>query len=74
VAAGQEADGRTAELERRNRELSILNRIAEGLNREVDLTRALDTVLTQVGNLLGLHTGWVWLLNERTGESYLAAS
>lgn len=42
--------------------------------REVDLTRSLDTLLAQAGDLLDLHTGWVWLLNERTGGSYLAAS
>ena len=62
------------EFQRRNRELSILNAIAEALNREVDLTRALHTVLLQVTTLLDLQTSWVWLLHEATGESYLAAS
>ena len=62
------------EFQRRNRELSILNTIAEALNREVDLTRALHTVLVQVTTLLDLQTSWVWLLHETTGESYLAAS
>ena len=70
----RDIEERTTQLERRNRELSILNEIAGGLNREVDLTRALDIVLAQVSDLLGLHTGWVWLLNENTGESYLATS
>lgn len=67
-----EYHSRTAQLERRNRELSILNKIAEGLNREVDLTQSLNTVLLQVIDLLGLQTGWVWLLDEKTGQSYLA--
>ena len=67
-------DNRTAQLERRNRELSILNKIAEGLNREVDLTQALNSVLLQVIDLLDLNTGWVWLLDEQMDQSYLAAS
>ena len=62
------------ELRRRNRELSILNTIAEALNREVDLDQALRAVLAQVANLLDLRTGWIWLLHEETGESYLAAA
>jgi two-component system, NarL family, sensor kinase len=63
----------TEKLKRRNRELSILNIIASALNREVDLTRALDTALAQVAKLLDLRTGWIWLLREETGEAYLAA-
>lgn len=58
----------------RNRELSILNTIAEALNRSVDLNEALRIALAQATELLGLHTGWVWLLDERTGDSYLAAA
>jgi two-component system NarL family sensor kinase len=64
----------TQKLERRNRELSILNAIAEALNREVDLDRALRTALAQVAELLDLHTGWIFLLDEETGEPYLAAA
>jgi two-component system NarL family sensor kinase len=64
----------TDPLQRRNLELSILNGIAEALNREVDLAPALDAALTQVAQLLDLKTGWVWLLREDTGEAYLAAS
>ena len=61
-------------LERRNRELSILNSIAQALNGSVDLPQALNTALGQVAALLGLHTGWIWLLDDETGESYLAAA
>ena len=64
----------TTQLERRNRELSILNSIAQALNREVNLTSALQTALGQVADLLDLKTGWIWLLEEQTGASYLAAS
>ena len=62
----------TEQLRRRNRELAILNSIAEALNHQVDLTRALQTVLDQVGALFDLTTGWVWLIHDKTGESYLA--
>ncbi|HEX6386440.1 MAG TPA: GAF domain-containing sensor histidine kinase [Anaerolineae bacterium] len=61
-------------LRRRNRELSILNSIAQALNRSVDLEQALQTVLAQVAELLDLQTGWVWLLHEESGDSYLAAA
>src|SRR5437879_10115344 len=61
-------------LQRRNRELSILNSIAAALNRSVDLDEALRAALAQAADLLGLHTGWIWLLHEETGESYLAAA
>jgi two-component system, NarL family, sensor kinase len=64
----------TAKLKRRNRELSILNAIAAALNREVDLTDALRTVLAQVAELLDLETGWIWLLREDSGTAYLAAA
>ncbi len=64
----------TEKLEKRNRELSILNAIAEALNREVDLSRALHVALAQVAELLNLRTGWVFLLDEQTGKTYLAAT
>ncbi|MBA3469420.1 MAG: GAF domain-containing sensor histidine kinase [Herpetosiphonaceae bacterium] len=63
-----------AALSRRNRELSILNSIAEALNRSLQLDEALRTALALVGQLLSLHTGWVWLLREDSAESYLAAA
>lgn len=60
-------------LERRNRELSIFSAIAQALNAEVDLRRALDTALAQTLELFDLQTGWVWLSDEVTGVSYVAA-
>ena len=62
------------ELQRRNRELSILNSIAQALHREIDLDRALNVVLAQVAELFGLRTGWIFLVHEETDETYLAAS
>lgn len=61
-------------LRRRNSELSILNTIAEALNREVDLDRALQTALVHVAELLDLQTGWIFLLHEETEQFYPAAS
>ena len=68
------AESDTEKLQRRNRELSILNVIASALNREVDLTRTLNSTLAQIAELLDLRTGWIWLLREETGEPYLAAT
>ncbi len=67
-------DTDTAKLQRRSRELSILKAIAEALNREVDLDRALHVALLQVVELFDLRTGWIWLLREDTGEPYLAVA
>ncbi|MCA0351011.1 MAG: GAF domain-containing sensor histidine kinase [Chloroflexi bacterium] len=63
-----------AVLARRNHELMILNQIAEALNRSTQLDQALQTVLELVAELLGLHTGWVWLLREDQTTHYLAAA
>ena len=60
-------------LKRRNQELTILNAITEALNQQVDLQAALDTALVRVIELFGLRTGWIWLINEKTGNPYLAA-
>lgn len=59
---------------RSDRELAILNEIAQALNRSVDLDEALQTTLAHMATLFDLHTGWIWLRNERTDEFYLAAA
>jgi two-component system NarL family sensor kinase len=59
---------------RRNYELTILNAIAQALNSSVDLDQALHAALAQVAEMLDLRTGWIWLLHDDTGESYLAAA
>lgn len=64
----------SAELQRRNRELSILNTIAKALNQEVNLQHALQTTLYHVTEMCDVQTGWIWLLDEDTTEPYLAAA
>ncbi len=63
----------TASLLSNNRDLAVLYVIAGHLNRKVDVHEALQEVLAQVTKLLGLQTGWVWLLDEQD-EPYLAAA
>jgi two-component system, NarL family, sensor kinase len=62
-----------ASLLRHNRELFILNAIAESLNVSIDLEQTLNIALVQVAGLLDLEAGWIWLLHEDTGDPYLAA-
>jgi two-component system NarL family sensor kinase len=64
----------TQELQRRNHELTILNHIAEALNRSTDLEEILSNTLAQVTELFELQTGWVWLMKEDGDEVYLAAT
>ncbi len=64
----------TKDLRRLNHELSVLNEIARELNRSVDLGEALGFTLAQVAELLGLRTGWIWLMNDDSSEPYLAAA
>jgi two-component system NarL family sensor kinase len=59
---------------RRTRELRILNAIAEALNSAPDVQQALTRTLSLVAELLGLRTGWVWLLDPETGHFYRAAA
>ncbi|HEX3643812.1 MAG TPA: GAF domain-containing sensor histidine kinase [Ktedonobacteraceae bacterium] len=56
-----------------NRDLAVLYDIAGYLNHQVDVHQALHEVLARVTELLGLQTGWVWLINEQNSPS-LAAS
>lgn len=61
-------------LRQRVRELEILTVIAEALNRPLELQESLGIALSKVSELLSLHTGWVYLLNEGSGLPYLAAT
>jgi len=65
---------KTGDLRRLNHELSVLNAIARELNRSVNLDQALRFTLSQVAELLGLRTGWIWLVRESSPEPYLAAA
>jgi two-component system NarL family sensor kinase len=62
------------QLRSRNRELFILNAIAEALSRSIKIEDALRATLARAAELLGLRTGWVWLLHPESGMPYLAAS
>src|SRR5438105_6496542 len=55
------------------RELSILNAVAEALNSSPDVRQALEKTLGLVAAMLGLRTGWVWLLDQDTNRFYDAA-
>jgi two-component system NarL family sensor kinase len=68
------SNGAKKDLRRLNHELSVLNEIARQLNRSVNLGEALAFTLAQVAELLGLRTGWIWLMNENSSEPYLAAA
>jgi len=65
---------KTGGLKRLNHELSVLNGITRELNRSVNLDQALRYTLSQVAELLGLRTGWIWLIQESSPEPYLAAA
>ena len=62
------------QLQRLNRELVDLNAIARVLNQSTELEETMQATLVQVAELLGLKTGWIFLLDEAQGEMYLAAS
>ncbi len=55
-------------------ELGILYAVAEALNSAADVRQALERTLELVAGLLGLRTGWVWLLDSETSQFYSAAA
>ena len=60
------------ELERRNRELAILNSIARELNSTINLDETLKKALSETLDLLDLNTGWIYLIDRDSGEPRLA--
>jgi two-component system, NarL family, sensor kinase len=56
------------------RDLRILKDIAEALNSAADVDRALRESLSLVVKLLGMRTGWVWLIDRHTGRFYSATA
>src|SRR5207253_9492600 len=56
------------------RELEIVGTTAEALNSAPTVQRALDRTLELVTDLLGLQTGWVWLIDPETDHIYSAAA
>ena len=57
----------------REQEPSILHEIAKALKRGIQINFALQVALAQVVELFQLRTGWIFLMDEATGEPYLAA-
>ena len=55
------------------RELGVVNAVAEALNSSPDVRQALERTLSLVADMLGLRTGWVWLLDQDTNRFYDAA-
>jgi two-component system, NarL family, sensor kinase len=55
-------------------ELEIIGSVAEALNSAPSIEEALDRTLALVTDLLGLQTGWVWLVDPETGHIYLASA
>jgi len=64
----------TQTLQRRNHELTVLNHIAEALNREVNLKDALETSLQKIVKLFDLTTGWIFLKDDDSGKFYTAVT
>ena len=56
------------------RELEIVGAVAEALNSSPSVQQALERTLELVTDLLGLQTGWVWLVDPETDHIYSAAA
>jgi len=56
------------------RELEIVGAIADALNSSPTVQGALERTLELVTDLLGLPTGWVWLVDRDSGHMYSAAA
>jgi two-component system, NarL family, sensor kinase len=54
-------------------ELATLTALAQALSGPADLSQSLEAALATVADVLGLETGWVWLLDD-AGEPELAAA
>jgi two-component system, NarL family, sensor kinase len=58
----------------RTGDLRILKEIAETLNGSTEVEQAIRESLARVADLLGLKTGWVWLIDPTSGRFYSAAA
>jgi two-component system NarL family sensor kinase len=55
-------------------DVGLLNAVAEALHGSTDIQQALERTLGLVAGLLGLRTGWVWLVDPETSQFYVAAA
>lgn len=60
-------------LTQRNRELSILNAIALGLNSAMELTEILNMTLRKILKVLGLERGGIFLVDQEKRRAHLEA-
>jgi two-component system NarL family sensor kinase len=58
----------------RTRALRVLKEVAEALNRAPTVERAAADALSCMAELLGVETGWVWLLDPASDQFYSAAA
>ena len=58
----------------RTSDLAVLYAVAEALNGATDVRQALERTLALVDELLGLTTGWIWLVDPATGQIYNAVA
>lgn len=56
------------------RQVEALRRVSGAIAESADLPSLMATALEEVCDLLGLHSGWVYLLDEETGEPALLTS
>jgi PAS domain S-box-containing protein len=68
VRAESQRDATLEALQRRNRELELLNRTAQAFSASLDLDHVLVTVLGEVRRLLGVVACSAWLIDPGTGE------
>jgi len=61
-------------MERRNRELSVLNEVAAAVNQSLNLQQVLDTALQSVAAHLDIENAFIMLADEATGRFVLHAS
>lgn len=62
-----------AQLERRNRALTILNEVTTTVSRSFSERHALEDVLHKLLELTGLDAGWVWMLDDEKRTMNMAA-
>jgi GAF domain-containing protein len=56
------------------RQIEALRRVSGAIAESADLPSLMATALEEVCDLLGLHSGWVYLLDEETEEPTLLTS
>jgi nitrate/nitrite-specific signal transduction histidine kinase len=62
------------DMDRRNKELTVLNEVALTVNQSLDLQHVLDEALETVTSKLGIESGLIFLHNEKKGRFELRAS